>query len=61
MLNMGEGAEDFAIPGPPGIGWGLAIDTARDPSVIDPPDGSSLVDRYPVQGRSVVVLEGRRR
>jgi isoamylase len=61
MLNMGEGVEDFAIPELPGIGWGLAIDTARDPSFIDPLDGSSrVVDRYPVQGRSVVTLEGRR-
>jgi isoamylase len=61
MLNMGEGAEDFAIPGQPGIGWGLAIDTAREPSFVDSMNGGSrVVDRYPVQGHSVVVLEGRR-
>ena len=60
MLNMGEGAEDFAVPDLPGIGWALAIDTARAPWVTDPGDeASSALASYPVLDRSVVVLEGR--
>jgi hypothetical protein len=61
MLNMGESPEDFAVPELPGIGWGLAIDTTREPWFFDPLDGSSEVrNRYRLPERAVVVLEGRR-
>jgi isoamylase len=62
MLNMGEGSEDFAVPELPGIGWGLAIDTTREPWFFDPLDGSSEVHNgYRLPERAVVVLEGRKR
>jgi isoamylase len=61
MLNMEEWAEDFAIPDLPGIGWGLAIDTSREPWFFDPLDGPSEArSRYRLPDRTLVVLEGQR-
>jgi glycogen operon protein len=61
MLNMGEVSRAFAVPELPGIGWRLAIDTAREPWIFDPSDQPVEVrDRCQVLDRAVVVLEGRR-
>ncbi|MCG6862968.1 MAG: glycogen debranching protein GlgX [Chromatiaceae bacterium] len=61
MLNMGEVSRAFAVPELPGIGWRLAIDTAREPWIFDPSDEPVEVrERCQVLDRAVVVLEGRR-
>jgi glycogen operon protein len=61
MLNMGESAEDVAVPVLADIGWRLAIDTGRGPWFFDPADNAShVVDRYRVGEHTVVVLEGHR-
>lgn len=61
MLNMGEDAEDFTVPGLPDIGWSLAIDTERAPWFFDPSDATSeLQGRYRVPGHALAVLEGRK-
>ena len=60
MLNMGTGPLGFALPWIEGRRWCLAMDTRREPSVIEPGDQLPLhQDRLEVGPRSVVVLEAR--
>jgi glycogen operon protein len=60
MLNMGKEALEFAVPHIDGWSWRLAIDTDREPSIIDRSDPSlSTGSRVRVAQRSLMVLEGR--
>ncbi|MCU0835136.1 MAG: glycogen debranching protein GlgX [Chromatiaceae bacterium] len=60
MLNMSESDVPFALPRLGGRRWHRLVDTARAPYV-SPPEGAEPLDpdRYPMEHRSVVVLEGR--
>jgi glycogen operon protein len=57
MANMFWEPLDMAVPAVPGRRWGRVIDTARPaPDDILARPKAVKADRYPVQGRSVVVL-----
>jgi glycogen operon protein len=60
MLNMGQTMLEFALPALNGRRWHLAVDTALEPSVIEPADQRPVsTERVKVGSYGVVVLEGR--
>jgi glycogen operon protein len=60
MLNMGKMSLQFAVPQIDGWSWHMAIDTDREPSIMDRSDPSlSPGLRIRVAQRSLMVLEGR--
>ena len=63
MLNMWDDELQFALPSPKGCRWHLAVDTSQEPGVFAPEHQTAVSSRgrLRVPGRSVVVLEGRRR
>jgi glycogen operon protein len=59
MLNMHDRPLDFALPALPDHTWHMALDTATTPALYAPGEQPAVTaGRYPVAGRSVVVLEG---
>jgi glycogen operon protein len=59
MLNMGEDRLEFAVPRMHGWSWHLAIDTDREPALLELCDQTPIPEgRVPVNPRSLVVLEG---
>jgi isoamylase len=59
MLNMGEDRLEFAVPWMHGWSWYLAIDTDREPALLDLSDQTAVPEgRVSVNPRSLVVLEG---
>lgn len=60
VLNMAEGALEFALPQIPGRQWHRAVDTAEAPGIYEPGSQAALNDaRLRVGGRSVLALESR--
>ena len=59
LLNMHDRPLDFALPALPDHMWHLAVDTATTPALYAPGGQPTVAaGRRPVEGRSVVVLEG---
>jgi glycogen operon protein len=58
MLNMGTETRSFAVPRLDARRWRLAIDTNREPSIVDARDPSTIERQVPVAPRSIMVLEG---
>jgi glycogen operon protein len=60
LINMGKTPLEFAVPPLAGRSWHVAIDTDREPAILDHPDPSpSSGSRVRVARRSLMVLEGR--
>jgi glycogen operon protein len=60
MLNMGEDPLEFAVPTLSTWSWHVAIDTDREPSIVEDSDLQTRPgQRTNVAPRSIVVLEGR--
>lgn len=60
MINMGKAPLEFAVPPLAGRSWHVAIDTGREPAILDHPEPSlSSGSRVRVARRSLMVLEGR--
>lgn len=60
LINMGKAPLEFAVPPLAGRSWHVAIDTDREPAILDHPEPSlSSGSRVRVARRSLMVLEGR--